>query len=77
MDFDVVVPPDSLWVMGDNRGNSQDSRYHQDDPGNGLVPLPDVTGRAFVINWPASRWTFLDDYPVVFSGVRDEPSPTP
>lgn len=53
--FDVTVPAGHLWVMGDNRANSEDSRYHMEDPGNGFVPIDDVTGRAFVIMWPLSR----------------------
>ena len=67
--FSVTVPKDSLWVMGDNRTNSRDSRYHQDDPGRGFVPYGDVVGRAVVISWPVSRWTWLDDYAFVFADV--------
>jgi signal peptidase I len=70
--FEVTVPEDSLWVMGDNRGNSQDSRFHQDLPGGGFVPYDDVVGRAFVISWPTSRWTWLDNYPVVWADVREQ-----
>jgi len=69
-DFDIVVPPDSLWVMGDNRYNSKDSRYNGNTPGKGYVPMEDVVGRAFVISWPISRWSWLDDYPEVFRGVE-------
>jgi signal peptidase I len=36
------------------------------------VPLSDVTGRAFVISWPTSRWTWLNDYPDVFAGVEQK-----
>jgi signal peptidase I len=68
-DFSVTVPKNSLWVMGDNRYNSADSRYNRDKPGNGFVPYDDVVGRAVLISWPISRWTLLDDYPVVFKGV--------
>jgi signal peptidase I len=68
-DFDVVVPDDSLWVMGDNRYNSQDSRYNRDKPGEGFVPIENVVGRAVVISWPIDRWTWLDNYEFVFSGV--------
>jgi signal peptidase I len=49
-EFDVIVPQDSLWLMGDNRPNSGDSRVH------GAVPHDDVVGRAFVIVWPYDRW---------------------
>ncbi|MFC5503575.1 signal peptidase I [Lysinimonas soli] len=69
-DFSVTVPPNSLWVMGDNRYNSADSRYNRDKPGNGFVPFDDVVGRAVLISWPLDRWTMLDDYPLVFAGVE-------
>ena len=71
-DFSVTVPADSLWVMGDNRYNSKDSRYNGDTPSQGFVPMSDVVGRAFVISWPAARWTWLDDYPAVFRGTERE-----
>jgi signal peptidase I len=70
-DFDVTVPEGSLWVMGDNRWNSRDSRYNRDKPGNGFVPIDDVVGRAILISWPVERWTWLDNYPLVFDGVGD------
>lgn len=72
LDFDVTVPPDKLWVMGDNRGNSEDSRYHQDGPGRGFVPYDNVVGRAILISWPIDRWTWLDNYPNVFRGIETE-----
>lgn len=71
MDFDVVVPEGSVWVMGDNRYSSMDSRYHQDEPGNGFVPEAEIVGRAFVINWPFSRFSWLDNYPSTFTGVSE------
>jgi signal peptidase I len=71
-DFNVTVPKNSLWVMGDNRYDSKDSRYNRSTPSKGFVPLSDVTGRAFVISWPTSRWTWLNDYPDVFAGVEQK-----
>ena len=53
--FDVIVPAGRLWVMGDNRPRSADSRAHLGDPGGGMVPIDDVIGRASVIYWPLSR----------------------
>lgn len=69
--FDVTVPANSLWVMGDNRYNSKDSRYNREQPGNGFVPIDNVVGRAFVISWPSSHWGWLDNHPTVFAGIRD------
>jgi signal peptidase I len=79
-DFEVTVPEDSLWVMGDNRYNSADSRYNQDGPTQGFVPYDHVVGRAILVSWPIDRWTWLDNYPIVFSGVDEgngTPQPTP
>jgi signal peptidase I len=73
VDFDVTVPADSLWVMGDNRGNSWDSRYNQDGPTRGFVPIDHVVGRAFVITWPVDRWSILSDHPETFGDVPDAP----
>lgn len=67
--FDVTVPADSIWVMGDNRDNSQDSRYHeQQKPGGGMVPVGNVIGRAVVIVWPADHWSTLP-VPATFDDV--------
>jgi len=70
-DFDITVPADSLWVMGDNRYNSEDSRYQQATPGHGFVPFDHVVGRAILISWPVERWSWLDNHPIVFSDVDE------
>lgn len=53
--FDVVVPEGKLWVMGDNRVGSADSRAHQETVGKGFVSLQDVAGTVFAISWPLDR----------------------
>jgi signal peptidase I len=63
-DFQEEVPEGTLWVMGDNRYDSSDSRF------NGVVPIDDVVGRAVVVSWPIDRWQWLDNYPLVFDGVE-------
>lgn len=55
----VHVPKGRIWVMGDHRNDSADSRYHQNLPGNGTLSENAVVGRAFVIAWPVNRWTTL------------------
>ncbi|WP_338895865.1 signal peptidase I [Streptomyces sp. TG1A-60] len=58
--FDVVVPEDTLFLLGDHRGDSSDSRDHLGSPGGGMIPLDAVIGRADWIAWPADHWTRLD-----------------
>jgi len=59
--FNITVPPGRLWVMGDNRGDSDDSRYRTTSPGQGTIPESAVVGRAFLIIWPLSR---VSDLPI-------------
>jgi signal peptidase I len=58
-EFSIVVPAGYLWVMGDNRPNSADSRAHRGDPGGGAIPLDNVVGTAFVTVWPLENWRGL------------------
>ncbi len=57
--FDVLVPDGRLFVLGDHRSASSDSRDHLGSPGGGMVPVDDVIGRADWIVWPAAHWTRL------------------
>ncbi|MBW1598184.1 signal peptidase I [Streptomyces sp. JJ38] len=68
--FDVTVPEDRLFVMGDHRSNSADSRFHLEDPGEGTIPTDLVVGRAVVIAWPLSHWTGLGE-PETYASVPD------
>src|SRR5690606_2536640 len=71
MDFDVTVTANSIWVMGDNRRRSQDSRAHQELPGGGFVPLENVVGRAFLTTWPLNRIGLIDTHDEVFQSVPE------
>lgn len=55
----ITVPKGKIWVMGDHRQNSEDSRYHQQDSTKGFVPVDKVVGRAVVVAWPVTRWATL------------------
>lgn len=75
--FDITVPEGRLWMMGDNRDHSSDSRFHDqpDDDGSlGSVPVENVVGRAFAVIWPLDRATWFDRYEAVFEKV---PNPSP
>lgn len=78
--FDVVVPEGEVWVMGDHRNASADSRANRDKPGAGFVDIDDIEGKAAVIAWPLNRIGFLGNYPDVFDGIPDPEAaaqPTP
>ncbi|NUP73892.1 MAG: signal peptidase I [Sinomonas sp.] len=71
--FDITVPSGKVWVMGDNRNHSSDSRFHNaSQPGTGFIDMGDIEGQATVIAWPLNRLGVLDNYPSTFANV---PSP--
>ncbi len=73
--FDITVPAGRVWVMGDHRSDSEDSRFHDDagDGSDGSVPISRITGRAVTVVWPFSRFGWLSDHPDTFSGVPARP----
>ena len=69
--FKVTVSENHIFVMGDNRSNSADSRYHQDDGDNGLVPIGKVVGVALVRYWPLNRLSTVSGHHDVFRDVPE------
>lgn len=69
VDFEVTVPENSLWVMGDNRQGSRDSRAHMGSPGGGFVPDASIEGRAAFIIFPFGRMAWLGGADSVFTEV--------
>lgn len=69
--FSVKVTAGHVFVMGDNRSNSADSRYHQDDSSHGLVPVSDVVGVGLVKYWPLNHISTLDAHHDVFKDVPE------
>lgn len=68
--FSVTVPSGRVWVMGDNRGDSADSRFHDDGTGRtGSVPEADIIGRAVLTVWPVDRMRWLSNYSSTFDKV--------
>lgn len=70
--FKVTVSQGHIFVMGDNRANSADSRYHQDDGDNGLVPVNKVVGVALVRYWPLNRLSTISGHHDVFRDVPEK-----
>lgn len=74
-EFDVVVPEGRLWVMGDHRTHSGDSREQFTrfaDVTLATIPAADVIGRAFVLFWPLSRGDWLS-VPDTFADIPASP----
>ena len=81
--FDVVVPAEHVFVLGDNRASSRDSRCHLNDTGpgqktgeNAFVPIDLVVGRAIAVAWPATDAHRLP-VPATYAGVPSAAVPAP
>lgn len=55
----ITVPADHVWVEGDHRSDSADSRYHQQQPGGGAVPVADVVGPVSAVAWPVTHFDWF------------------
>ncbi|WP_188190791.1 signal peptidase I [Nonomuraea sp. SYSU D8015] len=67
--FDVTVPAGKLWLMGDHRSASADSRAHMEEPGKGFISEDAVIGKAVVRYWPLNRG-YLFSRPDTFDKVK-------
>ena len=74
--FDIVVPQDAVFVMGDNRADSSDSRFHL-DVANGSVPTKNVVGRVVAVIWPVKRWSGEPIPPTFDNPALDVARPAP
>ncbi len=68
VEFDSLVPEGYLWMMGDNRPGSSDSRFHLGDPGGGMVPVDAVVGKVVTVIWPLGDLDVLHR-PATFADV--------
>jgi len=69
--FDIKVPAGKVWVMGDHRSESGDSRLHDEGAGGtkGSVPESLIVGRAMTVVWPPGRWSWLSNPSATFAKV--------
>lgn len=73
--FKVTVTAGNVFVLGDNRGASADSRFHPDDGNNGLVPMANISGRAWLTFWPLNRIGLIDSHHEAFAAVPNAAAP--
>ncbi len=67
--FDVVVPEDSVWLLGDNRDRSRDARAHQDLPSGGFVPMGEHRGQGVPHDLAVGPAGAIDGHHEIFNGV--------
>lgn len=72
--FDLVVPEGRVFVMGDNRADSSDSRFHLDVE-QGTIPVPNVVGRVVAVIWPIANWSG-EPIPATFDNPAIDAPPT-
>lgn len=67
--FSIIVPEGGMWVMGDNRDFSADSRLHMDSPSKGIIRTDDIVGTVTLRAWPLDRFGLIDSADEVFSQI--------